>query len=201
MEALGISFRVDPPLVEEGLASSKNVDSVAMINASTKAKNVFLKTSKRYGWPLLQSDGQTPSEEDIIIGADTLVVQGHEVLGKPRDKEDVMRNLAKLSGTTHLVVTGICLLSKHFGTRLAFARSHVQFRTLPEEEIETYSDLEEPYDKAGAYAVQGMGAIFIKEISGSYTNVMGLPIELFLQELSELTRIPIPEWFPRKRFE
>lgn len=197
MEALGISFRVEPPKVSEELASSKNVDSVAMTNASTKAKGVFPKTSSRYV-SILQSGGQISSEADIILGADTLVVLDHEVLGKPRGKEDVIRSLAKLSGRTHLVVTGICLLSKHFGIRQAFARSHVQFRTLSEEEIAAYSTLEEPYDKAGAYAVQGMGALFIKEISGSYTNVMGLPIELLLAELLEFTRIPISEWFPRK---
>jgi len=112
-----------------------------------------------------------------VLGADTIVVIDGEVLGKPPDPAAAGRMLAKLSGRTHEVFTGFALLrlSGHVVIK-ELVRAAVTFRSISEDEKMWYIQSTEPYDKAGAYAVQGLGAFFIKEIQGSYTNVMGLPL-------------------------
>jgi len=112
-----------------------------------------------------------------VLGADTIVVIDGEVLGKPADSSEAERMLEKLSGRTHEVFTGFALLrlSGHVAIKEE-VRAAVTFRNISEDEKLWYIQSPEPYDKAGAYAVQGLGAFFIKEIQGSYTNVMGLPL-------------------------
>jgi septum formation protein len=112
-----------------------------------------------------------------VLGADTIVVIDGEVLGKPADSSEAGRMLEKLSGRTHKVFTGFALLhlSGHVVVKEE-VRAAVTFRNISEDEKMWYIKSSEPYDKAGAYAVQGLGAFFIKEIQGSYTNVMGLPL-------------------------
>ena len=112
-----------------------------------------------------------------ILGADTIVVIDGEVLGKPADPAAARRMLEKLSGRTHEVFTGFALLrlSEHVAIKEE-VRAAVTFRNISEDEKLWYIQSPAPYDKAGAYAVQGLGAFFIKEIQGSYTNVMGLPL-------------------------
>jgi septum formation protein len=112
-----------------------------------------------------------------VMGADTIVLINGEVLGKPRTPEEAREMLRTLSGRVHTVYTGFTVINKSASYIISNAvESSVHFREIREDEIAWYIQSEEPYDKAGGYAVQGMGAFFIKEIHGSYTNVMGLPL-------------------------
>lgn len=110
-----------------------------------------------------------------IIAADTVVRLDHERLGKPRDAAEATRMLRALSGREHLVTTGYCVRS---GTRerAGAVTTHVVFRSLSLVEIERYIASGEPFDKAGSYAIQGLAGAFVDRISGSYTNVVGLPL-------------------------
>lgn len=122
-------------------------------------------------------------ERDILLTADTVVVAGDEVLGKPADREDAIAIIRKLSGRKHEVVTGVTLRSadriKSFSSR-----SEVYFRSLSQEEIEYYVDTYSPMDKAGAYGIQEwIGYVGIERIEGSFYNVMGLPIQKVYCEL------------------
>jgi septum formation protein len=110
-----------------------------------------------------------------VLGADTLVVLGDATLGKPRDKEDARRMLRLLSGREHRVVTGVALRRGTGAVRSLSEESLVELAPLSPEEITWYVETGEPLDKAGAYAVQGLGSRFIEAVRGSYTNVMGLP--------------------------
>jgi nucleoside triphosphate pyrophosphatase len=117
-----------------------------------------------------------------VLGADTAVVQDDRILGKPLDREDAAAMLALLSGREHLVLTAVALVAEREETRLSV--SHVRFRPIAEAEAAAYWETGEPADKAGGYAVQGLGALFVESISGSYSGVMGLP----LFETGELLR-------------
>jgi len=112
-----------------------------------------------------------------VMGADTIVIINGEVLGKPRAPDEAKEMLGKLSGRVHTVFTGFTVTRRSTDILIRDAvESSVRFREIPDDEMAWYIGSEEPYDKAGGYAVQGMGAFFIKEIHGSYTNVMGLPL-------------------------
>ncbi|MGV3523321.1 MAG: Maf family protein [Candidatus Sericytochromatia bacterium] len=115
-----------------------------------------------------------------ILGADTVVCLDGDLLGKPRDAAHAEHMLSRLSGRTHQVITGLGLVTQHKGQRtetLDFASSDVSMRVLSPEEIQTYVASGEPLDKAGAYAIQGGAAAFVTAISGSYENIVGLPLE------------------------
>jgi septum formation protein len=112
-----------------------------------------------------------------ILGADTIVVVAGEILGKPRSPEEATQMLEKLSDRAHEVLTGFCILRQDREVRIReVVASEVLFRKIAPDEMAWYTATEEPYDKAGAYAVQGMGGCFIREIRGSCTNVVGLPL-------------------------
>lgn len=113
--------------------------------------------------------------DDVIIAADTIVVIGGEILGKPHDHEDASRMLHHLSGKTHEVITGLCVCCSG-KTLCADIHTLVKFRELSEREISAYVMTGEPDDKAGAYAVQGIGSLLIESINGDYYNVVGLPL-------------------------
>jgi septum formation protein len=115
--------------------------------------------------------------DDIVLGADTVVVLGDEILGKPVDAADALRMVRLLSGREHLVYTGICLLSKA-RVVVDMAATTVRFTQLSDEEMEGYVRSGEPFDKAGGYAIQGLASKFVSSISGCYYNVVGLPISL-----------------------
>jgi len=123
--------------------------------------------------------------EEIVLGADTVVVIDGEILGKPAGSADAARMLGLLAGREHQVLTGICLRR---GVEIVIdcASTRVWFRPLTREEIAEYVASGEPRDKAGAYAIQGLASKFIERIEGSYTNVVGLPIELVQQVLRKL---------------
>lgn len=124
--------------------------------------------------------------DELIITADTIVWLDGEVLGKPIDREDALRMLRSLSGRTHQVFTGVCLTTTGW-QRSFIAATEVRFAELSEEEITYYVDRYLPMDKAGSYGVQEwIGYIAVENISGSYFNIMGLPIQRLYQELKKI---------------
>jgi septum formation protein len=114
-------------------------------------------------------------KNEVIISADTVVVLGKRVFGKPRDKKDAFLMLKELSGKTHIVFTAFAVIHNRAEYK-DIEETKVTFKKLSDNEIKSYIDTDEPMDKAGAYAVQGMGALFIKRIDGDYFNVVGLPL-------------------------
>lgn len=160
LAAAGFSFDVDPVDVDESRRKGERSDDYACRLAHEKAAAGALRHPA------------TP-----VLGADTIVVVSGEVLGKPADREDAVRMLRRLSGTTHEVVTAVALA---LGPRVEVAsdRTTVWFRRLSEAEIQAYVDSGEPMDKAGAYAIQGFASRFIPRIEGAYTTVVGLPVAL-----------------------
>jgi septum formation protein len=128
------------------------------------------------------SDEELP-ERFLLITADTVVIAGDEILGKPKDRDDAMRMMAILSGKTHHVVTGVTVRSKS-KTKSFSVKTEVTFATLDPEEMAYYVDCYQPYDKAGAYGIQEwIGYIGISGINGSFYNVMGLPTRKLYQTL------------------
>lgn len=123
--------------------------------------------------------------DEIILTSDSVVILGNEIFGKPIDYQDAVRILQALSGQMHLVVTGVCLLSKE--KEVLFSDiANVYFDTLNNEEIDYYIKAYEPYDKAGAYAIQEwIGLCKISKIEGTYPNIMGLPINRVYNELQQ----------------
>ena len=122
-------------------------------------------------------------DDDLIITADTVVVLGDEVLGKPTDLDDARRMLRELSGQTHQVITGVCLMSKNKKRSFAVT-TDVTFKQLTDDEIDYYVDTYRPLDKAGAYGIQEwIGYIGVTGLNGSYFNVMGLPVQRIYKEL------------------
>ncbi len=126
----------------------------------------------------------------LIIGADTIVVDEHHILGKPTDAADAFRMLSHLSGKTHQVMTGLALISTVHAPQNILLRheiTDVKFAQLTPRDIERYIGTGEPLDKAGAYGIQGKGAIFVEWIRGCYNNVVGLPLYLLTQMLKEMS--------------
>lgn len=119
---------------------------------------------------------KTATDETIILAADTVVAVENEILGKPRDRDDAARMLRLLSGKTHQVISGIALLSPD-RTAVASEVTGVRFAHLSESDLDFYLSSDEPYDKAGAYAVQGLASLFIEGLDGDYFNVVGLPVK------------------------
>jgi len=123
--------------------------------------------------------------DEIILAADTTVVRGGQILGKPCDPDDARRMLRVLSGGSHTVITGICL--RHGDKEImAHEETQVWFTALTPAEIDDYVNTGEPMDKAGAYAIQGIASRYIERIVGSYSNVVGLPVSLVWRELNRL---------------
>lgn len=123
----------------------------------------------------------------ILIAADTEVVLDGQIFGKPRSSDDARNMLTRLSGRTHAVLTGVCLIRLPDAERISFVETTlVTFAPLSDEEITRYLATGEPHDKAGAYAIQGYAARYIPRIEGCYFNVVGLPLARFQQALTEL---------------
>lgn len=116
-------------------------------------------------------------DDELVLGADTTVVIGGEITGKPADAEDAARMLRALSGEWHEVLTGVHLRRGH-QSRSDVAITRVKFAPLSDAEIRWYIASSEPFDKAGAYAIQGYASLFIEQIEGSYSNVVGLPVQM-----------------------
>lgn len=131
------------------------------------------------------ADSQT--EECIVIGSDTIVAKGEQIMGKPKDAEDAFRMLSEIAGDCHQVYTGVTILrTGEHGKTINFAeKTEVHVYPMSAEEIRAYIATGDPFDKAGAYGIQGDFAIHIKGIEGDYYNVVGLPIGRVYQELKE----------------
>lgn len=124
-------------------------------------------------------------EGDLVITADTVVIVGDEVLGKPKDAEDARRMLQLISGRTHQVITGVCLLTTD-KERSFSVTTDVTFKQLSEDEIAYYIEHYKPFDKAGAYGIQEwIGYVGVTSINGSYFNVMGLPVQRLWEEIKK----------------
>jgi septum formation protein len=122
----------------------------------------------------------------LVVGADTLVVLGGRVLGQPADRQEAVEMLRHLSGETHIVYTGVYLRAQGGREAEGLSESRVTFRHMSEDEIAWYVATGEPMDKAGAYAAQGAGAVFIRSIRGSFHNVVGFPVDLFYELLPQV---------------
>ncbi|ADY73213.1 Septum formation protein Maf [Desulfurobacterium thermolithotrophum DSM 11699] len=166
LSMVGISFRVLKSSVEEEILSSPI--ETAVKNAEKKVLSV--------------KDNQ--QKEEIALAADTIVILDNKILGKPKDKIEALNFLKKLSGRWHTVITGFSLRFPDGRLISSFEESKVKFKKLSLSEIEWYVSTEEPLDKAGAYGIQGIGALFIEKIEGDFFNVMGLPISRIYDILS-----------------
>jgi septum formation protein len=170
----GIAFEILPTQIDETALPSETARAMVARLAEAKARAAAA-----------QMDAG--SRECIIVGADTTVELDGEILGKPRDSAHSREILAKLSGRTHHVLTGIFLLRlPDNATRAAVENSAVTFARLSEEEIDTYAATGEPLGKAGAYAIQGLAGRYIPRIEGCYFNVVGLPLARLYALLREL---------------
>lgn len=168
LAGLGISFEVRVPKdIDESYPDNLRAHDVPLYIAAKKAEG-----NRRYMQP-----------HDLVITADTVVIAGGEILGKPADAGDARRMLSKLSGRTHCVVTGVCLTTADRQRRFAVS-TDVTFKELSDEEIDHYVSAYSPLDKAGAYGIQEwIGYIGVTGLNGSYFNVVGLPVQRIYQEL------------------
>ena len=160
LEQIGLRFEVVPGGVEEKIKDGENPVEHVLRLAEEKALDV--------------ANGLKNS---CVIAADTIVLVDGEILGKPAREQEAYQMLLKLSGKEHRVITGFCILNTGNGESVKESvETTVTFKELTEEEIRGYIKTKEPFDKAGGYAIQGKGSFMIREIKGSYTNVIGLPI-------------------------
>lgn len=161
LRAAGFRFEVIAPDVEEIAPPAFSIAEITTANATRKAIAVARAHPDR-----------------VVLGADTLVALEGEIIGKPADLEDAWRILRRLRGQEHQVCTSVCIhLLAEKRSECFAVLSHVQFRALTDDDIRNYFTKVDPLDKAGAYAAQGYGAEIISRIRGSYTNVVGLPMD------------------------
>jgi septum formation protein len=168
---LGIRFMVSPSTIDETLMPQETPEGHVTRLALAKAREVAALFPGQW-----------------VLGADTIVVIEGRILGKPRDTEEARNMLATLSGRTHTVFTGYALVNQLHPEkeRVRHVCSRVHIRGLSADEIAAYVDTGEPMDKAGSYAIQGIGAAIVADVTGSYTNVVGLPLCEVAQDLQEL---------------
>lgn len=157
LRALGLNFTAQPVDVDEQILAGESAEQMVLRLARAKAA------------------AATAYDADLVIGADTAVVLADQVLGKPRDEADAVTMLLRLSGKTHRVMTGVALRGPH-GVQDALSCTSVKFRVISRDEAQAYWHSGEPADKAGAYAVQGLGGAFVERLEGSYSGVVGLPV-------------------------
>jgi septum formation protein len=173
LHSAGLKFKVIPAHVNEDYREGESPRE----HVQRLAHNKVLAIAEKY-------------PDAWVLGADTIVVIDDMILGKPKSKAQAKGMLERLSGRVHKVFTGFtiaCVAAKTYKTKAI--QSAVQFKVITPEEMDWYVSCDEPYDKAGGYAVQGKGAYFIKSIRGSYTNVIGLPLCEVLEELKKLGSI------------
>lgn len=167
LKETGINFTIEKPQVDEDFPANMPVYEVARYLALKKAE--FFR-------PRINNE--------IVVTADTVVILDQQIMNKPADKQEAMAMLSALSGNTHIVMTGVCIVSKEKEESFDDT-TEVTFKTLTEQEIEYYVDNYKPYDKAGAYGAQDwIGMVAIEKIVGSHFNVMGLPIHLVYRHLT-----------------
>jgi septum formation protein len=167
LRAAGFAFDVEPTDIDEGILPGELPAAYVCRVALDKARAA---ASRHPG--------------AVVLAADTTVVVGECILGKPADRADAARMLGLLAGRTHDVLTGVAVVGLR-GTRVEAVRTQVRFAPMDESEIAWYAASGEPEDKAGAYAVQGLASRFVEAIDGSYSNVVGLPVALVYRLLRE----------------
>lgn len=157
LTSLGLRFSVQPVAVDETPLENESPLDMVLRLAAMKAAAADV------------------GNDVCVLGSDTAVVLGEEILGKPRDESDAIDMLARLSGRSHAVLTGVALKDAAT-THFAHSVTKVQFREIDRDEARQYWQSGEPGDKAGAYAIQGIGGVFVESIRGSYSGVVGLPV-------------------------
>lgn len=163
-----LKFEIQKSEIEEAVFEEESPESMVVRLAYEKAFDVAQK-----------------NREKLVIGADTIVVLGDEVLGKPKDEEEAFDMIQKLSNKTHRVITGISLINLKKGIVVNdYQVSYVTFKDLSEDSIKDYINTNESLDKAGGYGIQGYGALLVEGIQGDYFNIVGLPIS----KLSDLLK-------------
>ena len=167
LELADLKFDIMPSNAQE-ITTKTAPNEVVMELASIKAKDIYKKSEK----------------QSMIVGADTVVAYQGQILGKPADEADAKRMLTMLSGQTHEVYTGVCIIEDG-KTKTFYEETKVTFYEISDEQIDYYIKTGEPMDKAGSYGIQGKAAVFIKGIEGDYYNVVGFPIARFLQEITK----------------
>lgn len=167
LEQAGLIVTVVPSCVDEDGIKITGPENLVKTLAEAKARDVA---------------GAYP--ESWVIGADTIVLIDGEILGKPDSTETARQMIQQLNGQTHEVFTGYAIFCEAMKTCISgVEKTDVHFKNLSQQEIEWYIQTDEPYDKAGAYAIQGLGSFLVKRICGSYTNVVGLPVCEVLEHL------------------
>ena len=170
VERLGVAYRVCSEEVEEAFDPKSTVEDNVMAVALKKAEAVFLKLEDQ--------------ANRVVLGVDTIVVHNGEVLTKPKDRKDAIRIIQSFSANTHYVISGVALISDT--KKIVFnEQSLVTFIRLSQTEIEAYCNTEEPYDKAGAYGIQGIAGSFVSSIEGCYYNIMGFPMSSIYRALRD----------------
>jgi septum formation protein len=179
LQQIGVSFRVVGMAVDEAVLPDETPSAYVTRLAAAKAVA---------GWERSRDAHQVP-----VLAADTAVVLDGQILGKPADRQEAEGMLRQLSGRTHEVLTAVALRSTD-GLQSRISRSEVTFRSIAAAEAHAYWETGEPSDKAGAYAIQGRGAIFVADLRGSYSGVMGLPL---FETAELLRRAGISHWHGR----
>jgi septum formation protein len=176
LRQIGLTFQVVPSNVPEVEGGALSAGEVAQVNAYRKARAV----SKKY-------------PDAITVGVDTVVALNNRLFGKPSTLKEAEEMLLALQGKTHVVVTGVCMihLRKH-RQKIFFEQTDVTFRKLTREQIRHYHRQTNPLDKAGGYGIQDQGDVLVEAISGSLTNVVGLPLERFEAEWAEFAASAVP---------
>ncbi len=171
LQEIGANFEVVVPTIEEAPVNGESPEGLVCRLARDKADEVSALHPNRW-----------------VLAADTIVVIDGKVLGKPANRREAENMLATLNARTHVVYTGYAIVrsDRPESTRLRFVKSQVHIRALSPEEISDYVATREPMDKAGSYAIQGIGAGIVEWVSGSYTNVVGLPLCEVARDLKEL---------------
>jgi septum formation protein len=182
LRGLGMDFTVITCPTEEAHHEDFTARELCLVNAYRKARAV----AKQH-------------PQALVLGADTLVYLGTTLYGKPADMADARRMLRELSGHTHQVVTGVCLLQLGAHRCRLFAETtDVAFKPLTDAQVTAYLAAIQPLDKAGAYAIQDRGDDIVERISGSFSNVVGLPVERVKHELAKWGRAPSPVMEPTR---
>lgn len=178
LEQIGLRFTVQPVDVDETPRDGEAPDLYVLRMAREKAL------------ACQRSSGNTHA---LVLGADTSVVFAGAIMGKPRDRDEARAMLQRLSGHEHEVMTGVALAGPT-AVRERVVTTRVGFRRLMDDEIEAYLDSGEPNDKAGGYGIQGLGGIFVTSLMGSYSAVVGLPLDATAELLAQ-ARQPVWQWW------
>lgn len=183
LQKAGLAFIVIPSRGEEVITSSHPAEAV---------EELSLQKAQEVADRILSGKEEKADDFLAVIGADTVVAADHKILGKPDDHEQAREMITRLQGNVHQVYTGVTLIVRDEKGAIRIRTFHVctdvDVYPMSEEEIEAYISTPEPYDKAGAYGIQGSFGIYIRGIRGCYYNVVGLPIARLVHELREMLR-------------